>query len=124
MFNNKASLSLRVRHYWSKGEYNKYFTLKDDGTLVLNSIYNDENDFNFNAFNIDLVYGWWFAPGSIINIVWKNAIINEETAIENKYFTNLKNTWEQPQANSLAFKIFYYFDYQNIKKSKKRNTTT
>ena len=34
-------------------------------------------DLNFNAWSIDMVYRWNFAPGSEMNIVWKNQLFQE-----------------------------------------------
>ena len=31
IFNNKASLNFRIRHYWSKVVYKKFYTLKENG---------------------------------------------------------------------------------------------
>jgi len=44
-----------------------------------------------------LVYSWRFAPGSEINIVWKNA---------------------SAQNNSISFKILYFPDYLQLKKKR------
>jgi hypothetical protein len=116
MFKNDLFLSLRVRDYWSKGEYDNYYTLLESGRLEPNRTYLTTNDFNFNAFNIDLVFGWQFAPGSAINIVWKNSIIEEESVIINDFFDNFNNTIASPQQNSISVKLLYYLDYQSVKR--------
>ena len=116
MFKNDLFLSLRVRDYWSKGKYGKYYTLLENGYLDLNEAYTTTNDFNFNAFNIDLVFGWQFAPGSSLNIVWKNSVTEEKSIIINDFFDNLNNTVAAPQQNSVSIKLLYYLDYQTIKK--------
>jgi len=116
MFKNDLFLSLRVRDYWSKGKYEKYYTLLENGYLDLNEAYTTTNDFNFNAFNIDLVFGWQFAPGSSLNIVWKNSVTEEKSIIINDFFDNLNNTVAAPQQNSVSIKLLYYLDYQTIKK--------
>lgn len=115
IFNNKQSLKFRLRHYWSKVIYNKFYELQEDGHLQ-NSSYSENNDINYNAFNIDLVYTWNFAPGSELSVVWKNSIYNNEEIIRKKYFDNLNKTISSPQTNSLSFKLLYYFDYQYLKK--------
>ncbi|MER3472410.1 MAG: hypothetical protein C4330_14125, partial [Chitinophagaceae bacterium] len=73
-FNNRSGLTFRVRHYWGKVEQKQFYDLQDDGTLKTTS----HNDIavqhrNFNLFNVDAVYTLQFAPGSFINIVWKDA---------------------------------------------------
>lgn len=118
MFKNDLYLSLRVRDYWSKGKYDNYYTLLENGSLEKNRVYSTVNDFNFNAFNIDLVFGWQFAPGSSINIVWKNAILDEESIIAYDFFENLNHTLESPQQNTVSLKLIYYLDYQRFRKQK------
>ncbi len=126
-FTNKSSLAFRLRHYWITLQYDQFYNLNEDGTLGPTS-YSKNNDLGVNIFNIDLVYTWNFAPGSEINIVWKNAISTEEKVqqlnsvvkdIEKDFFTNLDNTLKTPATNSFSLKILYYLDYQYLKKRKK-----
>ncbi len=116
MFNNKISLSLWLRHYWQKGEYADYFLLDDNGHLNGDVNITGNHDYNYNSFNIDLVFGWEFSPGSLINVVWKNAIQNEENQYNLNYFKNFDRMINSPQINNLSLKILYYLDYQMLKK--------
>jgi hypothetical protein len=109
-------------------QYNNYFDLTEDGGL-LPSDYSEINDISFNAFNVDMLYIWNFAPGSEINIVWKNAIQAYEVPevinsiyyeMEDNYFKNLANTLQSPATNSFSIKVLYYFDYQYLKRKKKK----
>ncbi|MEI7594537.1 MAG: DUF5916 domain-containing protein [Bacteroidota bacterium] len=121
--NANTGFSLKFRHYWSEVEYNKLYDLKTDGSLLNNHDSNlnaSEYNTNFNAFNIDLVFKWRFAPGSELNIVWKNNIITEGNAVNITYIDNLTNTIESPQVNSLSVKFLYYIDYQRIKGRNKK----
>ncbi len=115
-FNNKSSIDLRVRHYWSRVEYDRYYLLADNGNLN-DFASSDINDINFNAFNVDLIYTWNFAPGSFLNIMWKNNIYNSENIIIRSFYDNLSNTFHATQTNSLSFKLTYYIDYQYLKKN-------
>ncbi|MCD4736830.1 MAG: carbohydrate binding family 9 domain-containing protein [Bacteroidales bacterium] len=129
-FNNKSSLAFRFRHYWLTGIYKEYYTLLEDGSLEP-AEYNEPENFSYNAFNIDMVYIWNFAPGSEINLVWKNSIYTFEQVGEIKddgsviedfttdFFGNLNNTLNSPSANSFSIKVLYYLDYQYLKKSKR-----
>ncbi|WP_162427930.1 DUF5916 domain-containing protein [Pontibacter pudoricolor] len=122
-FNNKMTVSLRARHYWSKAEYSKFYRLATDGSLSPDSYPNGYNgrfvdanhNRNFNAFNIDMIYSWWFAPGSEISIVWKNAIDENQSNVVPRYFDNFTNTISSPQNNSLSVKVLYYIDYLTLK---------
>lgn len=115
-FNAKAFINLRLRHYLSYYKYKNYYLLNDDGTLSSNNLMTADNN-NTNFFNIDLVYQWNFAPGSVISFVWKNSIAREDKKIQYNYFQNVYDVWNTEQTNSFSFKLLYYLDYQSIKKS-------
>lgn len=114
IFNNKMSLSLRARHYLSKVVNKKYFSLTPEGKLLADG-HNENHDRNFNIFNVDMVYSWWFAPGSEISIVWKNLISDDVDKAIPSYFDNFSRTFSSPQTNSLSVKVLYYIDYNTIK---------
>lgn len=116
MFRNNLSLSLWLRHYWIRGEYDNYYDLQADGRLVLNPEYIIDHDFNFNTFNIDLLFNWEFAPGSNLSVVYKNAIMHEETYLVTNFFDNFGNTLDAPQLNSITIKFLYYLDYQSLQR--------
>jgi hypothetical protein len=118
IFKNNMSISLNGRHYWNTGEYLDYFTLGQQGYLFDNETYAGDRNFNYNAFNIDMVYAWQFAPGSMLTIVYKNAIETETPVIIHRYGDNFSQTINSPQSNNLSVKMLYYFDYQYLKKRK------
>jgi hypothetical protein len=122
MFLNNLSLSIRLRHYWSMGQYLQFYTLGDDGWLTENAAYDGcrDFDFNYNAFNLDLMFSWEFAPGSSLNITYKNAILQDENTVILDYWDNIRHTFAEDQLNSLSLKVLYYFDWQYLKK---RRTT-
>ena len=115
-FNNKSGINFRARHYWSRVDPKEYFILQQDGSLVKNTIYSVDQRLSFNTFNIDMTYTLQFAPGSFLNIVWKNAIYtsDEKTAIT--YMKDFRNTIAAPQNNSLSVKVLYYFDWGRFRK--------
>jgi hypothetical protein len=116
IFTNKASLSFRLRHYFSAAEYDKFYSLNTDGSLTDSDYTSTEHNINFNTFNIDMVYTWNFAPGSELSIVWKNYISNFKEAVVYNYFDNFNNVFNSPQTNSFSFKILYYLDWHYLKK--------
>ncbi len=120
IFKNDMSLNLISRHYWRTGDYKQYYTLEQDGSITENYDYNINNNFSYNAFNIDLIYSWQFAPGSNLSFVYKNAIETEENAIESKFFKNFSNTIDSPQTNSFSVKLLYYLDYNQVMKKKNK----
>jgi hypothetical protein len=120
-FTNKMGLNFRLRHYWSKVDYNAYNLLEMDGTLSPTDYTNldeygvDQNNINFNIFNIDMVYRWVFSPGSEINFVWKNVIQDNNVNVDVRYFQNIQNTLEQDKINSFTLKVLYFLDYLWVK---------
>jgi len=124
MFRNNLSLSLWMRHYWFRGKYDKFFLLNSDGTLACHPNYQRSHDFNFNTFNIDILFNWEFAPGSNLTIMYKNAIMREEDQLVNNFFDNFGSTLNAPQLNSITFKFLYYFDYQRLQSKKMPITGT
>jgi hypothetical protein len=117
-FTNKMGINLRARHYWSKVDYSEFYNLNNEGNLVPNSSFTKNVNQNFNAFNIDLVYTWQFAPGSFINIVWKDAVYDSNQEVQRSYFKNFGQTMEAPQNNNLSLKVIYFLDYLDFKKKK------
>jgi len=118
-FTALMALTLRARHYWSKAEYQQYYTLSDKGKLFDNSQYTGNSNVNFNAFNIDLVYRWRFSPGSELSIVWKNSIYTRGKEIIQSYSKNADLVLNSPQTNSFSIKLLYYLDYSMVKRKKK-----
>ncbi|MEO7049762.1 MAG: DUF5916 domain-containing protein [Ferruginibacter sp.] len=117
-FSKNSSINFTARHYWSQVNYRQYYTLNNDGTLAANNTYNGNKDYSVNLFNIDMVYTWQFAPGSFVNIVWKNAIVPDDLSVQRGYFKNLDNTLKTSQNNNVSIKILYYLDYLSLKKKK------
>ena len=118
LFTNKISLTLRVRHYWAMVDYNQYYMLNQDGTMG-DTNYNNNHNTNYNAFNIDLIFRWRFAPGSELNIVWKNAVLDYGSIPNYNYLNNFGMMFETGQNNQFSIKALYYLDF--FKFFKKRN---
>ncbi len=122
-FNNRSGITFRARHYWSKVEPQQLFDLQQNGTLLPTTHTGLQiRNQNFNFFNIDAVYTLQFAPGSFLNVVWKNAIFTSDDAVKHAYFKNFGETMEAPQNNNVSIKILWYIDYLDLKKwrSKKK----
>ena len=117
--NNKSGISFRMRHYWSGAENKEFFQLQEDGTLLRDLNYTENKDNNYNAFNIDLVFRWIFAPGSELSLAWKNAISTSGDRVISDYWNNFTKTWRSDQVNSISLKILYYIDYNSLRGKKK-----
>nr|WP_321453654.1 DUF5916 domain-containing protein [uncultured Carboxylicivirga sp.] len=117
-FNNQLSLRVRGRHYWSGVESKQFYLLQDDGNLQPDEHYNENHDFNFNAFNVDMVLRWIFAPGSEMTLGWKNATFNQDDSYENNYGHNMEIIWNSEQTNTISLRVLYYIDYNMLLKKK------
>ena len=115
VLNTKMSFDLKFRHHWEQVVNYSYHELNADGYLI-NSTYSNDKNVNFNAWNIDINFNYWFAPGSELSIVWKNSILNSGTQVQSYYRDNLQALLNNPQENSLSLKLRYYLDYQYFKK--------
>jgi len=117
-FNHIMTLETRIRHYWSKVIYDSFYGLDDDGRLM-DTGYNEFNNFSFNSFNIDMNFRWRFAPGSDIILNWKNSIYggeNDEAINFNQrsYGDGLSSLTDLPQTNSFSIRIVYFLNTQDI----------
>jgi hypothetical protein len=117
IFKNDMLLTITGRHYWSTGNYNIYFGLKDDGELQELNFINNQNNFSSNFFNVDVVYEWRFAPGSYLNLIYKNAIETEEQLLSGKFDRNFNDVIHAPQNNIFSVKVLYYLDYLKLKRA-------
>jgi hypothetical protein len=124
---NRMGITFRLRHYWARVTYRDFFELNASGRLDelafegLNASGNSYYNTNYNAFTIDMVYRWVFAPASEINIVWKNAIFNTNSNVELNYFRNVEELFALGALNSLSIRVMYFFDTLNFKKLSKKN---
>ncbi len=120
IFNNKMSLSTRIRHNWDQVEYVKFSRLEPDGSLTDLSFNGTTDngipiyDVNFNFFTVDLNYTWRFTKGSDIIVVWKNNISGRDQNFDNNYFSNFSNLFDFRQTNSISLKIVYFLDYDSV----------
>ena len=118
-FNKKMGFRADIRHYWSEVGYKEFFTLLNNGKLETNSSFSENVNQNYNAFNVDAVFKWEFAPGSFINLVWKNYNFpGEDHTLDLHYVKNLSNTLSLTHDNNISFKIIYFLDYLQLKKHK------
>lgn len=116
-FGPSMDIFFRLRHYWSKAEYDAYYTVGPEGALNPTD-YAVNHDVNFNVFNIDLAFTWIFTPGSELSVVWKNVINEAGDEIPDTYFSNVENLLDLPQLNSLSVRVLFFVDYLWLKKNK------
>jgi hypothetical protein len=110
LFKNNFALTLRIRHYWSYGLYDYFGDLDEEGYIIRDDSFDGNADFNFNAFNTDLIFTWQFAPGSFVNVIYKTALQRDEQVIQTSYLDNLESVFDQGQRNTITMKVVYFFD--------------
>lgn len=115
---SKLSMNIRMRHYWIQVDYDDQFSLNTQGDLVRNS-YNinpDTFDDNFNSFTIDYTARWQFAPASELSFNYKLGAKLFNNDVNSGYGTNLKNTLQQDNSNTISLKMTYFLDFNKLRK--------
>jgi hypothetical protein len=113
--NNKMTLNLTTRHYWSFAENVQFHTLLEDGTFTPNNNYTSNKDANFNLWNFDLSYSWWFAPGSQITALYRNNAQNFSNEINKSFGSNVGNVFEDNLNHVFSVSLRYFIDYNKAK---------
>ncbi|MEZ7497565.1 DUF5916 domain-containing protein [Flavobacterium sp. Arc3] len=113
--NNKMTLNLTARYYWSYSENKDFYTLQDNGSLSENSTYILNRNRNFNSWNLDFSYSWWFAPGSELSILYRNYAQEGSSTVEKRLNRNLKTVFDSNMTNILSVSVRYFIDYNRIK---------
>ncbi|UFK98157.1 DUF5916 domain-containing protein [Kaistella faecalis] len=114
-FNNKMALNLSFRHYFSQVTYKGFSTLNANGSVTDTSLFTENRDGTFNSWNVDLRYSWWFAPGSQLTLLYRNAVGSylEESGIGIK--ENFNRLFNEPMVDNISLKLTYYIDYNQAK---------
>ncbi len=115
IFNNTMALNLDFRHYFSDVSYTQFYTLQDDGELAQNENYAVNHNTTYNSWNIDLRFSWWFAPGSQVSVLYRNAIDSYVQESQMSFTNNFNVLFDQPQVNNLSLRITYFLDYNRMK---------
>lgn len=115
LFGPKMNIIARAREYWGQVVYHQFYVLQEDGTLG-STAFNGDYDLNFNVFNVDFVYAWEFAPGSFLNVIWKDNVFQSDGIRADDYLDNLSKTMQTPHTNGLSLKVIYYLDYLYLQK--------
>ena len=113
--NNKMTINLTARYYWSYSQNHEFFTLQNNGYLTPNNDYSANKDRNFNSWNFDLAYSWWFAPGSEISFLYRNYSLERASRVEKNLNTNFKSVFNGNLTNIVSVSIRYFIDYNVVK---------
>jgi hypothetical protein len=115
--NSDMNFNLSLRHYLSYATYNQYYSLQNNGSIVPTSNFTENSNSNFNAWNLDLSYSWWFAPGSQISILYRNNAAIFENEFKRDLGTNIRNVIDKDALNHVfSVSVRYFIDYNSLKK--------
>lgn len=118
-FNANMNVTLAARHYVSKLDNREFLYLEHNGDVSPTGSYFGEG-LIYSLFYIDLIYTWRFAPGSELNIVWKNQISPGYCPYqERNWIRDVSDTFSYPQRNNLSIKLIYYLDSQKFSRKSK-----
>ena len=112
--NKDMTLNLSARFYWSYAENKEFFTLTENGELVP-AVYTENQNSNFNTWNLDLSYSWWFAPGSQISVLYRNNANTFEREINKDLGANFSNLFRDNLNHVFSVSIRYFIDYNQAK---------
>ncbi len=115
--NNKMTINFTARYYWRYVENLKFQKLEQDGTLT-DYAYSEPLNRSFSAWNADCSYSWWIAPGSQLNVLYRNNSLNNQYGLQS-VDKNLKNNFDSlfgdKSNHSFSVSLRYFLDYNRIK---------
>jgi hypothetical protein len=115
--NSDMNFNLSLRHYLSYAIYNHYYSLQNDGTIAPTSNYTENSNSNFNAWNLDVSYSWWFAPGSQVSILYRNNAALFENEFKRDLGSNFQKVIDKNNLNHVfSISVRYFIDYNSLKK--------
>jgi hypothetical protein len=120
VLNTKLAFNLKLRHYWSTLQHTQFYRLTDGEISASEFSFLDSNnsplyDINYNSWNLNLNCIWRFAPGSELNLQWKNSLYGLHNNADLNVQQNINKLLEESVGNSLSLKLVYYLDYQYLK---------
>ncbi|WP_395060700.1 DUF5916 domain-containing protein [Flavobacterium sp.] len=115
--NNKMTINVNARYYWSYVQNDKFFSLQPNGELSDTNYTNSLNQ-DFNTWNIDCAYSWWIAPGSQLNMLYRNTSANGLSEIQyiNKNVShNFNSLFGDKLQHTFSISLRYFLDYNRVK---------
>lgn len=112
--NKDMTIALNARYYWSYADNRSFYTLTPDGNLAP-AAYTENQNSNFNTWNLDLSYSWWFAPGSQISVLYRNNADTFTRDIDKDFGKNLSTVLDENLNHIFSISIRYFIDYNRAK---------
>ena len=112
-FNPDLAVNLSLRHYTSAVDYTNFYSLSPVGDL-LPTTYIEQRDNTYNSWNLDIRCSWWFAPGSQLTLLYRNAIDDFQEMHVQDYPKNIARISDIPKVNNLSLRLVYFLDYNRF----------
>lgn len=115
--NNKMTININSRYYWSYVESKDFKKLEDDGDLTYTN-YTDLGSQDFSSWNLDCSYSWWIAPGSQLNVLYRNNSSNFNgglSRIDKDFSRNFNNLWGDNLNHTFSVSLRYFLDFNRVK---------
>ena len=80
-----------------------------------NLTYSTNKNINRNIWNFDFSYSWWFAPGSLVSVLYRNNSSLGERTFNTNFGDNLRNVLSNNPNNTISISFRYYIDYNQAK---------
>ena len=116
--NAKINMNLRLRHYWIKVDYKNQYTLQQDGDLTVNNLSIDPDSFDstFNAFNLDFVARWQFAPASELSLGYRVGKTAFADNVNGDYLDGIHTLSDATGLETLSLRMRWFLDFSRLKK--------
>jgi hypothetical protein len=94
--------------------------LDDGGLFNVTETIGLNADRNFNTWNCDLNFSWWFAPGSQLNVLYRNkAFLQEFQNFNESVSANFGRVLNAQNLDHIfSISVRYFIDYNSLKKKK------
>ncbi|MBI3193305.1 MAG: carbohydrate binding family 9 domain-containing protein [Ignavibacteriae bacterium] len=106
-FTRDLTLQLYTQYFNAKGHYENFRQLAGTSDFIPTS-YNDNNDFNEQSWNSNLVFRWEYLPGSTLYLVWSQARSGESSNYFRSFRDDFNEAFRIPPANVVLLKVSYY----------------
>lgn len=116
-FTSRINLTLRVRHYLSRLNFNRFANVDSNGEPIAKS--GSTSYDNVNIFNLDAFLTWDFRLGSRLILGYKNWLGDNEVVNisgKNNYLRNLGSIFDLRHGNEITVRFIYFIDYNKLRK--------
>ena len=115
--NNKMTINVNTRYYWSYVDGKGFKELQEDGSLN-NITLAEPSGQDFSSWNLDCSYSWWISPGSQLNVLYRNNSGNYEgslTNVDKNLSRNFQHLFGDKLNHTFSISLRYFLDFNRVK---------